>query len=247
MVCLTVFQDFLESNRSGYSFYFSESILFKIVWILFIPLLTVLYTVLKKQHLTSYPKIVCFIIAPVIIHILILPFVVITFSWLFYQGRYDFYKILTYTLSNDTYKLVLVYTAFVLGYNLFYGSVGTEGLNTKFFLQQIVINNGKNSTIVHTNEIIQITAATPYLTIETESKKYLHTETLKSISSQLNNDVFVRIHKSAIININGVVSFKSRLNGDYDVLLKNGNEVRLSRTYVATFKKIFKSAHQVTV
>ena len=247
IIGLTIFQDFLESYRSGYSFYFSESILFKTIWILFIPLLALLSKALKNQNLDSFGNTTFFIITPLIIHLIILPFVFLFFSVLFYNGRYDIYKILTYTLANDLYKLVLIYSIFVLGYKYLSPKL-TQPIasNKKNYIKSIIINHGKNNTIVDVNSIYHITADTPYIGIQLENKKYLHTTTLKSISSELNDNTFVRIHKSNIVNINMVDSFKSRLNGDYDIVLKNGTELRLSRTYAANFKNKFKSTHQVS-
>lgn len=247
IIGLTIFQDFLESNRSGYSFYFSESILFKTIWILFIPLLALLSRILKNQNLDSLGKTTFFIVTPIIIHLVILPFVFLFFSVLFYNGRYDIYKIITYTLANDFYKLVLIYSIFVLGHRyLSYKLTDIVSLNKKSCVRKIIIGNGKNNTVVEVNDIYQITAETPYISIQLEGKKYLHTETLKSISTQLDNKTFVRVHKSTIVNLDKVVSLKSRLNGDYDIFLKNGVELRLSRTYVANFKSNFKSVYQVT-
>lgn len=247
IIGLTIFQDFLESNRSGYSFYFSESILFKTIWILFIPLLALLSRILKNQNLDSLGKTTFFIVTPIIIHLIILPFVFLFFSVLFYNGRYNIYKILTYTLANDLYKLVLIYSVFVFGYRfLSYKLTHPISSNEKSYIKTIIISNGKNNAVVEVNSIYQITADTPYIAIQLENKKYLHTATLKSISVQLNLNRFVRVHKSTIVNLDKVVSFKSRLNGDYDIFLKNGTELRLSRTYSANFKSKFKNTHQVT-
>ena len=247
IIGLTIFQDFLESNRSGYSFYFSESILFKTIWILFIPLLALLNRILKTQNLDSLSKTTFFIITPIIIHLVILPFVFLFFSVLFYDGRYDIYKILTYTLANDLYKLFLIYSVFVFGHKYLSFKISHPiSSNEKSYIKTIIINNGKNNTVVEVNNIYQIAADTPYITIQLEDKKYLHTATLKSMYAQLNHYQFVRIHKSTIVNLDKVVSFKSRLNGDYDIFLKNGTELRLSRTYAANFKNKFKNTHQVT-
>jgi len=247
IIGLSIFQDFLESYRRGGSFYFSESILFKTIWILFIPLLALLRSILKNQNLASFGKTSFFVITPILIHLVILPFVFLFFSVLFYDGRFGIYKILTYTLANDLYKLVLVYAVFVFGHRyLSYKLIGSISLNEKPFLKNITINNGKNNTVVEVSHIYQITADAPYIAIQLEHKKYLHTTTLKAISVQLKNNRFVRIHKSTIVNLDKVVSFKSRLNGDYDILLKNGTELRLSRTYATNFKNKFKNTHQVT-
>ena len=243
---LTIFQDFLDSNISGYSFYFSESILFKTIWFLFIPFLAILYKMLQNENLQTLSKTALFIVIPIFIHLIILQFVFLLFSTLFYEGRYDLYKIFTYTLANDFYKLVLIYATFVLGYKYFLTSTIPVISDRKTFLENIVINNGKDNTIVKTNDILKITSATPYISIHLENKKYLQSETLKSICKQLDNTIFVRVHKSTVVNIKSVVSYKSRLNGDYDLLLKNGDEIRLSRTYATHFKKLFNTNHRVT-
>jgi DNA-binding LytR/AlgR family response regulator len=144
--------------------------------------------------------------------------------------------------------VVIVYTSFVLGYKYFSNRTQiTEIKASKPTLDTIVINNGKENVIVNIEDILQITSATPYIFIHLENKKYLHSETLKSICNGLDSNVFVRVHKSTVINISKVRSFKSRLNGDYDLQLTNGELVRLSRTYAADFKNHFKSSPQVKV
>lgn len=238
---IMIFQDFLESRRMGRTFYFSESFLFKTIWLIFIPILMVLYRQLKKQEYTGPYSTPLFIIVPVCIHFIILPFVFLFFSVLFYGGRYDLYKILSYTLANDLYVLIIVYSTFVLGYKYFSVPASAEiSAEIKEQPDTLVINNGKINRIINIPEIVKIVAATPYVTIQLKDKKYLHTATLKSMGELLAQNDFIRVHKSAIVNKNQVVSFKSRLNGDYDLLLKNGEELRLSRTYAAGFKKHFK-------
>lgn len=234
---IMIFQDFLEAKRVGRAFYFSESFLFKTIWLLFIPFLIILYKQLIKQDFTKSYSTALFIVVPVFIHFIILPIVFLFFTHLFYDGRYDLYKILSYTVANDLYILIIVYSTFVLGYKYFavHGS-GTISSEIKEQPDSLVVNNGKVNTVIKIQEIIQIVAATPYVTIQLENKKYLHTATLKTMCDLLDKKTFIRIHKSAIVNKKHVVSFKSRLNGDYDLLLNNKKEVRLSRTYAANFK-----------
>lgn len=247
IIALTVFQDFLESHRNGYSFYISESILFKTVWFLFIPLLALSNSILKKRKIDSLYKTVLLIVASIAIHLIVLSLVFSFCSIIFFSGSYSIHKILSYTLANDFYKLVIVYSSFVfIQRYLSNQSAEIDSPNEKANVKKIVIGNGKNNTVVEVNDIYQITAETPYISIQLDGKKYLHTETLKSISTQLDNKIFVRVHKSTIVNLDKVVSLKSRLNGDYDILLKNGIELRLSRTYAANFKSNFKNAHRVT-
>ena len=84
IVGLTIFQDFLESKRNGYPFYFNESILFKTIWFLFIPILAVLHKKLENETFDSFRKTMIFIVTPIVVHVFILPFVAVVFSVLFY-------------------------------------------------------------------------------------------------------------------------------------------------------------------
>lgn len=235
---IMILQDFLEAKRAGSAFYFSESFLFKTIWLLFIPILILLYKQLKKQDFSRPYSTVFFIIVPVIIHFIILPAVFLFFTYLFYDGRYGLYKILSYTVANDLYILIIVYSTFVLGYKYFFvPASGILSSEIKVQPDTIVVNNGKVNTVINVQEIILIVAATPYVTIQLKNKKHLHTATLKAMSELLDEKNFIRVHRAVIVNKDEVVSFKSRLNGDYDLLLKNGEEVRLSRNYAANFKK----------
>lgn len=233
---LMIFQDYLESRRQGRSFYFSESFLFKTIWFLFIPILTLLYNRLKKQKL-NFSSTTLFIIFPVVIHYLVLPFIFLFLSMTFYGGRYDLYKILTYTLANDLSVLLIVYSSFVLGYKYLSERISAKiPAGDRKFPETLMVNNGKDKTIINISEIVQIVAATPYVNIQLEGKKYLHTATLRSIHELLDPNDFIRVHKSIIVNIHKVISFRSRLNGDYDLQLQTGEKIRLSRTYAAGFK-----------
>lgn len=240
IVGLHIFQDFWESKRSGYTFSFSESLLFKSIWFLYIPILMVLYQKIRNTGLQHFTKTAIFIVFPIIIHLTILPCIASIVSLLFYQGRYDLFKFFSYIMTHDFYTMVLVYTGFVLGYQYLSNRkqevTPTEKTCTS---DTLVINNGRDNVIINIENIIQITSATPYVAIHLEHRKYLHSETLKSIHEQLGHTVFIRVHKSALVNLSQVRSFKSRLNGDYDLQMAEGSTVRLSRTYAAEFKRRF--------
>jgi DNA-binding LytR/AlgR family response regulator len=59
---------------------------------------------------------------------------------------------------------------------------------------------------------------------------------LKSLENQLDKKQFIRIHKSHIINLQKIISYQSRQNGDYDVTLSDGTVLRVSRNYAKDFK-----------
>ncbi len=242
VAALAILQDFLESKRNGNAFYFNESLLYKTVWPLFIPMLAFLYRRLQQESLRTAAQTAIFIVTPILVHLFCLPLINLVLSELFYAGRYDLYKFFSYTLINHLTVLFLVYSIFVLGFRYWViPDRRKNDLQINTSIATIVINNGKDNVLVNTDEIIQITSATPYIYIHLENKKYLHSETLRSVAAQLDNKLFVRVHKSALVNISKVSAFRSRLNGDYDLEMTTGEIVRLSRTYAAEFKKTIQS------
>ncbi|HRN79082.1 MAG TPA: LytTR family DNA-binding domain-containing protein [Ferruginibacter sp.] len=113
--------------------------------------------------------------------------------------------------------------------------------------ETIWITEGSKRIPVLTNEILYISASSPYVQLHINERKYLYKESLKSLMPQLDPNTFVRVHKSYIVNIRSVQSFQSRLNGDYDINLINGTQIRLSRSYSKAFKDIWTGGHRLTI
>jgi len=247
IISLTVGQDFLESLRNNSSFYIEESLLFKVIWLLFIPILTLSHQVFQKVRLNKLSKTITFILTASVIHLLAVSIIVVGFSTLFFEARYDLYKVFSYTLAQDLYKIVMVYAcfSFIHSYFLTKPSQITQSVGQP--ADRLMVSTGKNKIVIYLNQITKITSATPYINIYYGDNEYLHTETLKSFYQKLDSEMFVQIHKTTIVNINEIATVKSRLNGDYDLQLKNGESIRLSRTYVEDFKKKFGLGHRDTI
>jgi len=101
--------------------------------------------------------------------------------------------------------------------------------------------------LIESNEILYIKANTPYLEIHTSDKKYLEQNSLKDMIQKLDHNIFIRVHKSTILNINYVKNFRSRMNGDYDVGMNNGETLRVSRNYAGAFKAKVNPPNQVNI
>lgn len=244
ILAVTIFQDFLHSKFNSYSFYLSESLLFNLFWVLVIPIgfgLRYLFQKISLLQKLKRPLLrnIFFVFAGSIIHILVYSATIFGLSALFYSHTFGFGENLIYTISQDLYKYLFIYAAISLLIFRKKKEVKIPILPSNF-PDQLVIHSGRTNLIVPIDQILYIQASTPYIEIHTAEKKYLHSETLKSILEKLDPTLFLQIHKSTIINLQQVVSYKSRLNGDYDVLLQSGQELRLSRNYVNGFKSQFR-------
>lgn len=236
---LAILQDLLGSFHQNTSFYFSESLLFRCVWLLFIPI------ILLQKYLVAWSTnrlpvnalpIVLTTLSCCLLHAIVFSLFVWGLSCLLFDHTYDARGTFLYTLSEDLSKYVLVYGAAGIYYLL---TGNPPPVSPPSYPETIWVGTGQHKMIVKIDDIIFITAASPYVVLHTSEKKYIHAESLKSITAQLPAQQFIRIHKSCIINRQKVVSSKSRLNGDYDIRLVNQAEVRLSRNYVSAYKQWF--------
>jgi hypothetical protein len=248
--CLTIVQDYLQAQRNGYGFYLSESALFKVFWLLFWPVSVISLKIFGQWRPTANPsalgRVAAFVCLASIAHILLFAASVSGLSALLFDHTYTPDKVLSYTLSEDIYKYILIYGG-IAWLRLPRRTATDHQTPTPTpppptaapALSAITLGNGLRQTVVATDEIFFIAAASPYIAIHTAHKKHLHTCTLKSIEGQLDTAQFVRIHKSTIVNVQAVAACRSRLNGDYDLELRNGQQLRLSRHYVAAFRQRF--------
>lgn len=247
LLLVTILQDYLQAQRNNYAFYFSESLLFKTFWILFIPVGFWQFFLFRKTEpyftgRTGWLRIPAFIFSATITHMALYALLVFVLSGLFFSHTYAVQGVIGYTLSEDTYKYLLIYGALAVLQNpksqfRMTNTPANPLQSPSDYLQQIIVGQGRSRFAIAIDDIIYISAANPYIAIYTARKKFLHAETLKTILAQLPAHQFVRVHKSTIVNLAKIISYKSRLNGDYDIILNNQHQVRLSRNYLQTFKK----------
>jgi two-component system LytT family response regulator len=73
-----------------------------------------------------------------------------------------------------------------------------------------------------------------YVHVHTADHKYLLRRTLQDLLQQLGEDRFARIHKSAAVNVTQIAALDRMPKGDYEVRLRSGARLRLSRRYAST-------------
>ncbi|MDN7124592.1 LytR/AlgR family response regulator transcription factor [Pseudidiomarina terrestris] len=80
-------------------------------------------------------------------------------------------------------------------------------------------------------DIVWIKGAANYVEIHLQDSMVLHRETLTSLAEKLGDEQFVRVHRSAIVNIDHLHEISSELGRYSLVELKNGQEIRIGNAY----------------
>jgi two-component system, LytTR family, response regulator len=96
---------------------------------------------------------------------------------------------------------------------------------------RLLVPEGERLQLIDSTSVDWLEADDNYVRVHTANRAYLLRRTLQDLLSQLGEQRFARIHKSAAVNISAISSFTPLFKGDYEVSLRNGRTLRLSRRY----------------
>ncbi len=233
---IAILQDLLYSILHHTAFYWTESSMYNTFWLLFIPATTWLnqlpcrYTGSSSFFFTGKHLLTSLILTPV--HILVFTSLFIFQSTILYDNPHRFENILYSVLTHHTGIALMIYAFSPLIFRRWLSSSGTRGTAVKAaFQDHLMIKQGRTSTRIVVSAIVSIRADKPYCVLCCENRKLLHNSSLKELSQVLDPSVFIRVHRSSIVNINFIRKVESRGNGDYDAILSDGSKVRLSRHF----------------
>ena len=97
--------------------------------------------------------------------------------------------------------------------------------------ERLVIKSAGQILFLRISEIDWIEAADYYACLHVGSATHLLRRSMSDLDRDLDPDIFCRIHRSAIVNLNRVRTLVLNEDGERDVLLENGTTLRSSRRY----------------
>lgn len=110
------------------------------------------------------------------------------------------------------------------------------------FCQELVIKNSDNEKVfLPVNTIRWIDAAGDYMCVHTEKETHIVRITMKKLASQLDERVFIRIHKSTLVNINCIKSVKALRNSESILELGDDVQLKVSRNFSSAIGKLIES------
>ena len=93
------------------------------------------------------------------------------------------------------------------------------------------IKDGGELSRVPVETISWIDAAGDYMCVHTKEGTHILRKTMKQLEELLDPRIFIRSHRSTIVNKNYVQKFCSQLNGEYYLVMNSGKELKVSRSY----------------
>jgi two-component system LytT family response regulator len=99
------------------------------------------------------------------------------------------------------------------------------------YLDRFMVKRGQRFVFVRAGDVRWIEAADNYVRLHTTGGSELLRATLSALESRLDPRRFVRVHRSAIVNLDYLVSMEAWGQGEYLLRLAGGEEITSSRTY----------------
>ncbi|SDK52786.1 LytR/AlgR family response regulator transcription factor [Microbulbifer yueqingensis] len=97
--------------------------------------------------------------------------------------------------------------------------------------EKIAIKDAGRITLVPAADIDWIDAAGDYMCVHANGETHVMRITMKELEQQLDPGRFQRIHRSTIVNLGRVREICAHINGEYHLVLNNGERLKMSRSY----------------
>jgi two-component system LytT family response regulator len=101
---------------------------------------------------------------------------------------------------------------------------------TATHLERIPVESRGKVKFIPVSDIDYIGASGPYAELVVASRRHLIREPMQELEDRLDPSRFFRIHRSAIVQLDRVDTLLKGAGGDYEVQLKDGTRLRVSRS-----------------
>jgi two-component system LytT family response regulator len=110
---------------------------------------------------------------------------------------------------------------------------------TSKYLERIVVKSAGRIIFLKTEQIHWIEAAGNYVMLHVNEDNHLIRETMTEMERKLNPNKFMRVHRSAIVNIDYIKEIQPWVNHEYLVVLKDDTKLTLGRKYRDNLKGFY--------
>lgn len=100
-------------------------------------------------------------------------------------------------------------------------------------VEQILVRDRERAFFLPVREIDRIDAAGNYVELHAGGKLHLIRESLAGFIAQLDPAEFLRVHRSHVVRLAFIAELRPLFHGDYELVLRNGQTLPLSRRYKA--------------
>ena len=105
------------------------------------------------------------------------------------------------------------------------------------YLDRLVVKASGTTRFIRVADIDWIEGAGVYVNLHIAGKELLYRSALNELGGHLDPLRFIRVHRSSIVNIDSIFELQPISHGEFELVLKNGHRLRVSRTWRAHLEK----------
>ena len=117
-------------------------------------------------------------------------------------------------------------------------TLATTLRNRPDYLSRLPVRTAGRTVFVDIGAVDWLEAADNYVRLHVKQREYLVRETLAALEERLDPERFVRIHRSAMVQIDRIAETRVRSHGDADVVLRDGTKLTASRTWRERLRRV---------
>jgi two-component system LytT family response regulator len=107
-------------------------------------------------------------------------------------------------------------------------------------VRQILVREGERAIFLPVEEIQRVSAAGNYVEVHTAGRVHLIREPLGAFIAPLDPGEFLRVHRSHVVRISFIAELRALFHGDYELVLRDGAKLTMSRRYKALLPEEFR-------
>ncbi len=118
----------------------------------------------------------------------------------------------------------------------------TSGINNTLkqkagTLERVAVKTGNKINVVQAEDIFYLEAQDDYVMIYSKAGKFLKQQTMKYFVEALDPGIFMRVHRSYIVNLNEIIQIEPYEKDSHLIVLRNGAKIPVSRSSYSELKK----------
>ncbi len=107
-------------------------------------------------------------------------------------------------------------------------------------LTRFVVRSAEEIYFVRASEVAWIESSGNYVRLHAQTGEHVVRTSLRELEERLDPSVFVRVHRSAVVNLDFIKKLEPYFHGEFVITLKDGWQLTSSRSYSARLREVLK-------
>jgi two-component system LytT family response regulator len=106
------------------------------------------------------------------------------------------------------------------------------------YVKRLAVRSGAKTIFLDVEDVDWIEAAENYVELHAGRVSYLLHVTMNTLEKSLDPEVFLRIHRSIIVNLGRIKDLQSAAHGEYVITLRDGARLQSGRNYSSRLRAL---------